>query len=58
MAKTIGDHGGIIECDSEKGRTTFRILLPMENTSSLRDPAASKPPKTKRASALSNKELN
>lgn len=58
VAKTIGDHGGIIECDSEKGRTTFRILLPMENTSSLRDPAARKSSKTERASALSNKELN
>ncbi|MDX2259065.1 MAG: ATP-binding protein [Hyphomicrobiaceae bacterium] len=29
VAKIIGDHGGVIECDSEPGRTIFRILLPM-----------------------------
>ena len=28
VAKIIGDHGGIVECDSEAGRTTFRVLLP------------------------------
>ncbi|MEO0728971.1 MAG: ATP-binding protein [Pseudomonadota bacterium] len=28
-AKIIGDHGGLIECDSEPGRTIFRMLLPM-----------------------------
>ncbi len=31
VAKIIDDHGGIIECDSEPGRTQFRILLPMEH---------------------------
>lgn len=30
VAKIIGDHGGIIECDSEPSRTVFRVLLPME----------------------------
>lgn len=30
VAKIIGDHGGIIECESEPGRTVFRILLPMQ----------------------------
>ena len=30
VAKIIGDHGGIIECDSQAGRTVFRILLPMQ----------------------------
>lgn len=30
VAKIIGDHGGVIECDSELGQTTFRILLPMQ----------------------------
>ncbi|MBA4790137.1 MAG: nitrogen regulation protein NR(II) [Pseudomonadota bacterium] len=29
VAKIIGDHGGIIECDSQPRRTTFRVLLPM-----------------------------
>jgi two-component system nitrogen regulation sensor histidine kinase GlnL len=28
VAKIIGDHGGVIECESHKGRTVFRILLP------------------------------
>ncbi|EEY04686.1 two-component system sensor histidine kinase NtrB [Brucella neotomae] len=28
VAKIIGDHGGIIECDSHPARTTFRILMP------------------------------
>ena len=29
VAKIIGDHGGIIECESEPNRTVFRVLLPM-----------------------------
>ena len=29
VAKIIGDHGGIIECDSEPKRTAFRVLLPL-----------------------------
>lgn len=28
VAKTISDHGGIVECESMPGKTTFRILLP------------------------------
>jgi two-component system nitrogen regulation sensor histidine kinase GlnL len=28
VAKIIGDHGGVIECDSQPGRTTFRVLMP------------------------------
>ena len=28
VAKIVGDHGGVIECDSLPRRTTFRILLP------------------------------
>ncbi|MGF1610527.1 MAG: nitrogen regulation protein NR(II) [Kiloniellales bacterium] len=29
VAKIIGDHGGVIESDSEPGRTVFRMRLPM-----------------------------
>ena len=28
VAKIVGDHGGVIECDSQPRRTTFRLLLP------------------------------
>jgi two-component system nitrogen regulation sensor histidine kinase GlnL len=28
-AKIIGDHGGIIECESQPRRTIFRALMPM-----------------------------
>jgi two-component system, NtrC family, nitrogen regulation sensor histidine kinase GlnL len=28
VAKIIGDHGGIIECDSQSRRTIFRVLMP------------------------------
>ena len=28
VAKIVGDHGGIIECDTANGNTTFRVLLP------------------------------
>jgi two-component system, NtrC family, nitrogen regulation sensor histidine kinase GlnL len=33
VAKIVGDHGGIIECDPAPRRTTFRILLPMYRAS-------------------------
>ncbi len=29
VAKIVGDHGGIIECDSLPRRTIFRVMLPM-----------------------------
>ena len=29
VAKIIGDHGGVIECDSQLRRTEFRVMLPM-----------------------------
>ena len=31
VAKIIGDHGGIIECESESERTVFRVRLPIGN---------------------------
>jgi two-component system nitrogen regulation sensor histidine kinase GlnL len=40
VAKIIGDHGGIIECDSEPPRTVFRVLLPLQ----VRDTASSTSP--------------
>jgi two-component system nitrogen regulation sensor histidine kinase GlnL len=29
VAKIIGDHGGIVECESNPRRTTFRVLMPV-----------------------------
>ena len=29
VAKIVGDHGGIIECESQPRRTIFRVLMPM-----------------------------
>ncbi|MBX5234090.1 nitrogen regulation protein NR(II) [Rhizobium sp. NLR4a] len=37
VAKIIGDHGGIIECDSQNSRTTFRVLMPASKDASLED---------------------
>ena len=28
VAKIVRDHGGVVECDSQPRRTTFRIMLP------------------------------
>ena len=28
VAKIVGDHGGVIECDSQSSKTVFRILMP------------------------------
>ncbi|NEJ71193.1 PAS domain-containing protein [Rhizobium phaseoli] len=37
VAKIIGNHGGIIECDSQNSRTTFRVLMPASKDASLED---------------------
>jgi two-component system nitrogen regulation sensor histidine kinase GlnL len=29
VAKIIGNHGGVVECESTGNRTTFRVLLPI-----------------------------
>jgi two-component system nitrogen regulation sensor histidine kinase GlnL len=31
VAKIVGDHGGIVECDPAPRRTSFRVLLPMSS---------------------------
>jgi two-component system nitrogen regulation sensor histidine kinase GlnL len=33
VAKIVGDHGGVIDCESRPGRTRFRILLPVASGS-------------------------
>jgi two-component system, NtrC family, nitrogen regulation sensor histidine kinase GlnL len=38
VAKIVGDHGGIVECDPAPRRTTFRILLPMQRARDGRGP--------------------
>ncbi len=30
VAKLVGDHGGLVECDSRPGRTVFRVHLPIQ----------------------------
>ena len=40
VAKIIGDHGGIIECESHPRRTTFRVLMPMHSHTDGRATAA------------------
>jgi two-component system nitrogen regulation sensor histidine kinase GlnL len=32
VAKIVGAHGGVIECDPQPRRTTFRVLLPVYST--------------------------
>ncbi|MEO8896902.1 MAG: ATP-binding protein [Rhizomicrobium sp.] len=36
VAKIVGDHGGVIECDSQPRRTVFRVLLPIALTEETR----------------------
>ncbi|MCO4316551.1 nitrogen regulation protein NR(II) [Phyllobacterium sp. 21LDTY02-6] len=37
VAKIVGDHGGVIECDSVPRKTTFRILMPAWQSDPLDD---------------------
>ncbi|KQW27632.1 PAS domain-containing sensor histidine kinase [Rhizobium sp. Root274] len=37
VAKIIGGHGGIVECDSQASRTTFRVLMPMSKETAFDD---------------------
>ncbi|WP_436641697.1 two-component system sensor histidine kinase NtrB [Microbaculum sp. FT89] len=41
VAKIVGDHGGVIECQSQPRRTVFRVLMPMYLTHRAPDPRAS-----------------
>jgi two-component system, NtrC family, nitrogen regulation sensor histidine kinase GlnL len=36
VAKLIGDHGGIIECESHPRRTMFRVLMPLQSVRAVR----------------------
>ena len=40
VSKLVADHGGVIECESDPGWTTFRVLLPVWS-----DPSEKKPRK-------------
>lgn len=42
VAKIVGDHGGIVECESHPRRTTFRILLPLAATARSAAPSKAK----------------
>jgi two-component system nitrogen regulation sensor histidine kinase GlnL len=33
VAKIVGDHGGVVECDSRPKRTIFRVMLPLHEES-------------------------
>ncbi len=37
VAKIIGAHGGIVECESQANRTTFRVLMPVSTAASADD---------------------
>ena len=37
VAKIVGDHGGVIECESQNRRTVFRILMSMHMANGLDD---------------------
>jgi two-component system nitrogen regulation sensor histidine kinase GlnL len=39
VAKIVGDHGGIIECESQPRRTVFRILMPKYSPAEGAEPA-------------------
>ena len=36
IAKIVGDHGGIVECNTHPNRTTFKILMPMHAPRTMR----------------------
>jgi len=48
VAKIVGDHGGVIECDSVPRKTTFRILMPAWQSGPLDDDHADENPYSKK----------
>ncbi|WP_412048853.1 two-component system sensor histidine kinase NtrB [Hoeflea sp. Naph1] len=42
VAKIVGGHGGIVECDSQARKTTFRILMPASPNGGPIEPATDK----------------
>ncbi|MAO54063.1 MAG: two-component sensor histidine kinase [Rhodospirillaceae bacterium] len=38
VAKLVGDHGGVVECESRPGRTEFRVMLPFYEGGELGEP--------------------
>jgi two-component system, NtrC family, nitrogen regulation sensor histidine kinase GlnL len=46
VAKIVGDHGGIIECESQPRRTVFRVLMPIYsgNGAPAEDPSSGQDP--------------
>ncbi len=43
VAKIVGGHGGIVECDSQSDRTTFRVLMPVSKDAPPLDPLSREP---------------
>lgn len=43
VAKIVGDHGGIIECESQPRKTVFRVLLPMFNPAKIHNDSEAGP---------------
>ena len=39
VSKIVGDHGGIVECESQPRRTVFRVLMPVYSESDGTEPA-------------------
>ena len=39
VSKIVGDHGGIVECESQPRRTVFRVLMPVYSESEGAEPA-------------------
>jgi two-component system nitrogen regulation sensor histidine kinase GlnL len=40
VSKIVGDHGGIVECESQPRRTVFRVLMPVYSESETEAPLA------------------